>query len=109
MRANRMLVRTAEKTSDGRVSLLLMCHCSRAAGVRGRGRQAEAMGKAGRRKAGKATSSKGGARRGPKAGTSQTSDGVRKKSLTGMFLGRETREETAWMETDRTMPMGMRR
>src|SRR5438309_11004873 len=67
------------------------------------------MAKAGRRKPRKTTSSKSGASSVPKAATSQTSEGVRKKSSTGMFLGRETRDETAWVETDRMMPMGMRR
>src|SRR5258705_6484536 len=67
------------------------------------------MAKAGRRKPRKTTSSKSGASRVPKAATSQTSDGVRKKSLTGMFLGRETREETAWVVRDRMIPMGIRR
>src|SRR5258708_34287051 len=67
------------------------------------------MAKAGRRKPRKRTSSKRGASRVPKAATSQMSDGVRKKSSMGMFLGREIREEMAWTETDRIRPMGMRR
>src|SRR5260370_38431950 len=67
------------------------------------------MAKAGRRKPRKRTSSKSGASRVPKAATSQMSDGVRKKSSMGMFLGREMREEMAWTETDRMRPMGMRR
>jgi len=69
----------------------------------------EAMAKAGRRNPRKRTSSKSGASRVPKAVTSQTSDGVRKKSSRGMFLGSVERDDMAWTAKDRTTPMGIRR
>src|SRR3984957_9398659 len=65
------------------------------------------MAKAGRRKPRKRTSSKRGARRTPKRVMIQMSEGVRKKSSMGMFLGRVTSEETACTVNERTMPMGM--
>src|SRR5580698_8085329 len=67
------------------------------------------MAKAGRRKPRKRISSKRGARKMPKMVTSQTSDGVRKKSSMGISLGIEIRVEIAWTAKDRTRPMGMRR
>src|SRR5271154_4563541 len=65
------------------------------------------MAKAGRRKPRKQISSNMGARRVPKAVTSQTSEGVRKKSSMGMDLGTGMREEMAWTAKPRTRPRGM--
>src|SRR6266496_1187809 len=65
------------------------------------------MAKAGRRKPRKQISSAMGARRVPKAVTSHTSEGVRKKSSMGRDLGTGMREEMAWTVQPRTRPMGM--
>src|ERR1700727_113904 len=65
------------------------------------------MAKAGRRKPRKQISSNRGARRVPKAVTSQTSEGVRKKSSMGMDLGTGMREEMAWTVNPRAIPRGM--
>src|SRR4051794_37064755 len=65
------------------------------------------MAKAGRRKPRKHISSNMGARRVPKAVTSQTSEGVRKKLSMGMDLGTGMREEMACTEKPVMRPMGM--
>src|SRR5579871_4457532 len=65
------------------------------------------MAKAGRRKPRKQISSNMGARRVPNAVTSQTSEGVRKKSSMGMDLGTGMREEMACTAKPKARPMGM--
>src|ERR1700722_18503558 len=65
------------------------------------------MAKAGRRKPRKQISSNIGARRVPKAVTSQTSEGVRKKSSMGMDLGTGMSEEMAWTVKPTARPRGM--
>src|ERR1700733_8349929 len=65
------------------------------------------MAKASRRKPRKQISSNIGARRVPKAVTSQTSEGVRKKSSMGMDLGTGMREEMAWTVKPTARPRGM--
>jgi hypothetical protein len=67
------------------------------------------MATAGRRKPRKSVSSKRGARKMPKRVTSQTSDGVRKKSSMGMSLGMAMTDEIAWIAKERMRPRGIRR
>src|ERR1039458_3749877 len=85
--AKRTLVRTAEKTREMGVRVVVECQRRRASGARGRLSQSYAMAKAGSRKPRKQISSNTGATRIPKNVVIHADEDVRKNSSIGSVLG----------------------